>query len=51
MWITSTGTTLDKIGLIVIILPFAFAYLMEMQKEIAKIMQSKIISLCSGRQQ
>ena len=37
LWVSSTGNTSIIVGLIVIILPFAFAYFMEMQKELLKI--------------
>jgi hypothetical protein len=32
LWVTSTGKTIHHKGAIVIVLPFAFAYFMEMQK-------------------
>lgn len=51
MWITSTGKLFLHIGLIIIILPFAFGYMMEMQKEMSKFMASNAYVRFSVKQQ
>lgn len=39
LWVLSTGNYLSYLGFILLILPFSFAYIMELQKETMRIMQ------------
>lgn len=43
LWVSSTGKLWRDVGLMIVVLPFAFAYFMEMQKELAMIQAGSTI--------
>ncbi len=41
MWIGSTGNSLLTLGFIILVVPFVFSYMQEMQNEMIRMMESK----------
>ncbi len=41
MWIGSTGKFLNYLGFIILVVPFVFSYMQEMQNEMIRMMESK----------